>query len=153
MANDINAVTIVGRLTRDPELKTLQSGSAVANLSLAVNKTFTKGDLKKNGVVKFQSNGNKTEKVSFFEVTIWGKLAEVITQYAKKGNQICVSGSLDQQSWDAPDGTKRTKVIIVGTSVQLLGGKPKDSSSSSTGSTETYNPPPEENYDPTDDIF
>lgn len=140
MANDINAVTIVGRLTRDPELKTLQSGSAVANLSLAVNKTFT-------------SNGNKTEKVSFFEVTIWGKLAEVITQYAKKGNQICVSGSLDQQSWDAPDGTKRTKVIIVGTSVQLLGGKPKDSSSSSTGSTETYNPPPEENYDPTDDIF
>lgn len=107
--NDINSVMMVGRLTRDMELKYLQSGSAVGNISVAVNRSVKRGD-------------EWTDEASFFEATLFGKQAEGLKPYLVKGKQVAISGSLKQQRWEK-DGQKNSKVVIICDSVQLLGGK------------------------------
>ena len=77
MANDLNHVTLIGRLTRDPELKTIGSGSTLCRVSIANNRSYTSG-------------GEKREEVNFFNATAWGKRAEVLAQYAKKGTQLAI---------------------------------------------------------------
>jgi single-strand DNA-binding protein len=79
MAQDLNRVTLVGRLTRDAELKYTNSGLAVAKLSIAVNRRKRSGD-------------NWTDEVSYFDITLWGKVAESLNQYLQKGKQIAVDG-------------------------------------------------------------
>ena len=90
MANDLNRVTLIGRLTRDPEIKTV-GGTSVCNFSLATNRTYV-------------SNGEKKEETHFFDCDVWGKLADVLKQYATKGKQLAIEGRLQQSVWDAPDG-------------------------------------------------
>jgi len=92
MANDLNKVMLIGRLTRDPEFKSIK-GSSVANFSLANNRSYT-------------ANNEKKEETHFFDCEVWGKLAEIIRDYGKKGKQIAVEGRLTQSSWDTPDGKK-----------------------------------------------
>jgi single-strand DNA-binding protein len=106
MASDINRTILIGRMTKDPELKYTPSGSAVCSFSLACNYSHT-------------SNGEKKEQVSFFNCIAWAKLGEVITQYCKKGHRIAVEGRLQQRSWEK-DGTKRSVVEIVVEHVQFL---------------------------------
>ncbi len=108
MANDINLVTLVGRLTREAELKYTNSGLAVCKFSLAVNRRKRSGE-------------QWTDEVSYFDVVLWGKQGEAIQQYLGKGKQIAVSGELRQNRWEQ-DGQSRSKVEIVASNVQLLGG-------------------------------
>jgi single-strand DNA-binding protein len=106
--SDINRVTLVGRLTRDPELRGLRSGTSVLNIGLAVN-----------GRQKDKS-GNWTEKPNFFDVKVFGAQADMLANHLSKGRRIGVDGRLEWSSWDAQDGTKRSKVEVVAQSVQFL---------------------------------
>ena len=108
MAGDINRVTIVGRLTRDPELRHLSSGNPVLQLGVAVN-----------GRQKDET-GNWIDKPNFFDVKVFGNQAEMLAQHLSKGRRIGVDGRLDWSSWEAQDGSKRSKVEIVAQSVQFL---------------------------------
>ncbi len=93
---------ITGNLTRDPELRTTPNGASVCSFSVAVNRVFR------------DSSGNQQESVSFIDCSAWGKLGEMIGQYAKKGAGVLVSGRLDQRSWeDKATGQKRSRVEIV----------------------------------------
>ena len=106
---DINSVVLVGRLTRDAELKYTPTGTAILNLSVAVNRSVKRGDAWE-------------DEVSFFDIVLFGKLAESIAQYCTKGQQIGVQGALRQERWEK-DGAKRSKVKIIAETLQLLGGK------------------------------
>ena len=108
---DLNHVIEIGRLTRDiseRDLAYTTGGTARLNLSIAVNRSEKR-------------NGAWQDKVSYFDVTVWGKTAENIKAYLHKGKQIAVDGYLDQQRWEK-DGVKYSKVVIIADNVQLLGG-------------------------------
>jgi single-strand DNA-binding protein len=106
---DINHVVIIGRLTRDAELKYTNTGTAICKISIAVNRRRKVDD-------------QWTEEASFFDVTIWGKMGEAINQYLVKGKQVGIEGELRQNKWEQ-DGQPRSKVEIIANNVQLLGGK------------------------------
>jgi single-strand DNA-binding protein len=108
MAGDINRVTLVGRLTRDPELRHLPSGQPVLQLGLAVN-----GRQRDEG-------GNWIDKPNFFDVKVFGNQAETLAQHLAKGRRVGIDGRLDWSSWEAQDGTKRSKVEVVAFQVQFL---------------------------------
>ena len=108
MAGDINRVTLVGRLTRDPELKHLPSGTPVLEMGVAVNGR------------QQDDAGNWVDKPNFFDVKVFGNQAEMLSQHLAKGRRIGIDGRLDWRSWEAQDGTKRSKVDIVAQSVQFL---------------------------------
>ena len=102
---------ITGNLTRDPELRTTPNGSSVCSFSVAVNHVFR------------DSSGNQQEDVSFIDCSAWGKLGEMINQYAKKGTGVLVSGRLDQRSWeDKNTGQKRSRVEVVVEDFNFLTG-------------------------------
>jgi single-strand DNA-binding protein len=105
---DLNHVVLIGRLTRDAELKYTAGGQAVCEFSLAVNWRRKNGD-------------QWVDEVNFFDVVLWGRSGEAINQYLLKGKQIAVDGELRQDRWDQ-DGQKRSKVKIMANNVQLLGG-------------------------------
>lgn len=97
-----NKVILAGNLTRDPEVRYTPKGSAVARLSLAVNRTYT------------TETGEKKEEVSFVEVDAWGRQAEVIAQYMKKGRPILIEGRLKQDTWeDKNTHQKQSKLKVV----------------------------------------
>ena len=98
----VNKVILYGNLTRDPELKALPSGSQVAEFSIATNRTYKDKD------------GSKKEEVDFHNIVSFGKQAEVIAQYLKKGRPIFIEGRIRTRSWESKDGTgKRYKTEIV----------------------------------------
>lgn len=101
---------LLGNVTRDVEMKQLPSGTNVSEFGLAVNR-------------RWNSNGEKREEVSFFDCEAFGKVAEVLANYVKKGDLIHVVGRLQQQRWEAQDGSKRSRVKIIVESLQMLGGK------------------------------
>ena len=108
---DLNHVITIGRLTRDiseRDFAYTTGGTARLNLSVAVNRSEKRG-------------GEWADKASFFDITVWGKTAENIKPYLRKGKQIAVDGYLDLQRWEK-DGQKYSKVVIIADSVQLLGG-------------------------------
>lgn len=97
----MNNVSLIGNLTRDPELRHFPSGDAVVNFSLALNDVWKDKD------------GNKQEKAHFVECKMFGKRAEVISQYCKQGDKLAVTGSLDQENWeDKNGGGKRSKLTV-----------------------------------------
>jgi single-strand DNA-binding protein len=106
---DINRVIIVGRLTRDAELKYTSGGSPVAKFGIAVNRRRKVGD-------------QWEEEANFFDVVVWGRIAEALNQYLVKGKQIGVEGELRQDRWEQ-DGQKRSRVEIVASNIMLLGGR------------------------------
>ena len=117
---DTNLVVLIGRLTQDcgndeRSFQYVGNGTAKAVVSLAVNRSVKK-------------NGNWVDEVSFINVTIWGKTAENLKQYLKKGTQICVCGYLTQDRWEK-DGQKQSRLKVVAESVQLLGGGNKQNDS------------------------
>ena len=111
MAGDINTVVLVGRLTRDPELKHLPSGTPVLEMGLAVNGR------------RQDETGNWVDKPNFFDVKVFGNQAESLSRNLVKGRRIGVDGRLDWSSWEAQDGTKRSKVEVIAQSVQFLDSK------------------------------
>ena len=106
-----NRVILLGNLTRDPELRYLPSGMAVTDIGLAVN------DRRKG------QNGEWVEETTFVDVTLWGRTAEVASEYTSKGSPILIEGRLKLDSWETPDGQKRSKLKVVGERLQLLGTK------------------------------
>lgn len=105
-----NRVILLGNLTRDVELRHLQSGSAVADVGLAVN------DRRKN------ASGEWVDETSFFDVTLWGRTAEVAAQYLTKGSPMLVEGRLKQETWEK-EGQKRSKVKVICEKMQMIGGR------------------------------
>lgn len=110
--NDYNHVGIIGRLTRDVELTYLNTGTALAKMSIATNRSIKQNDEWK-------------DEVSFFNVILWGKRAEALSTYLLKGKQILIAGTLKQNRWEK-DGQTRSRVEIVADRIQLLGGKKQD---------------------------
>ena len=106
---DINHVTLVGRLTRDAELKYTNSGQAVSNIGIAINQWRRRDD-------------QWVDEAHFFDCVVWGKTAEALNQYLVKGKQIGVEGQLRQSRWEQ-DGRTRSKVEIFVNNLQLLGGR------------------------------
>ena len=107
MASDLNRVFLIGRLTRDPELRYTQSGTSVCSFSIANNRTYV-------------AAGEKKEQVSYFNCVAWAKTGEVIAEYCKKGKRIGIEGRLQQRSYDDKDGNKRQVVEIVVDMFQFL---------------------------------
>ena len=114
---DLNSVNIIGRLTRDADLKYTQGGMAISNFSIAVNRRKKTGE-------------QWTDEVSFFDVNLFGKAADSLKQYLLKGKQVAICGELRQDRWEK-DGQSHSRVYIVANDIQLLGGNSNGSSSSS----------------------
>ena len=116
MAASMNRVILVGNLAKDPELKHTQGGTAVVSLRMATNRQFlTKG-------------GEKREEVCWVTVVVWGKQAEAVAQYLKKGSPLLVEGRLQNREWEK-DGQKHSILEVVAERTQFLGsgnGKSKD---------------------------
>lgn len=124
MAKSINQVILMGRLTRDPEVRTTTTGKTITSFSIAVDRTGQEG------------------ATDFFEVTAWEKLGELVNQYLSKGRRCLVQGRLRQDSWDDKEtGKKRSKVEVVATDVTFLDGPSGDNgggTSQSNNSTSGY---------------
>ncbi|HWW66538.1 MAG TPA: single-stranded DNA-binding protein [Solirubrobacterales bacterium] len=110
---NINSVVITGNLTRDPDLRSTEGGTKVANLRVAVN------GRRKNG------NEEWVDKPNYFNVTVWGAQGESCAEYLAKGRPVAVEGRLNFRERDTDDG-HREYVSIIAETVQFLGGKPKD---------------------------
>ena len=128
--SDINKVIIVGRLTADPVLKETTGGNKICTINIAVDQSHTK-------------DGNKTEKVSFFEAVAWSKLGEVIAKYVLKGHKFGFVGHAEQQRWKNDTGESRSKVVFVIEEIQFLQPKSEGSNSGSVkdqfnGETQEY---------------
>jgi single-strand DNA-binding protein len=111
MAN-LNKVFLIGRLTRDPELRYTQSGTAVAEFGLAINRNFT------------TSTGEKREETTFVDVIVWRRKAEVVCEYLGKGAPLFVEGRLELDTWETNDGQKRSKLRVVADNFQFLQAGP-----------------------------
>jgi single-strand DNA-binding protein len=110
MAN-LNKVFLIGNLTRDPELRYIPSGTAVANFGLATNRIYTTQD------------GERKEEVCFVDIVTWAKTAENCANYLTKGSPIFIEGYLQFRTWETDDGQKRSKHEVVARNVQFLGGR------------------------------
>ena len=106
----LNKVFIMGNLTRDPELRYVPSGTAVATFTIAVNRVYT------------SQAGEKKEEVSFIRVVVWGRRAEVCGEYLSKGSPVFVEGRLHSRSWEGQDGQKRNTIEVIADNVQFLRG-------------------------------
>ncbi len=115
-----NRVVLVGNLTRDVELRFTPQGTAVTDVSLAVNE-------------RVKRNDQWVEEANFFDVTLWGRTAEVAGEYLSKGSSILIEGRLKLDRWEQ-EGQKRSKIKIVGERMQMLGGRSGGGDSSSGGS-------------------
>ena len=114
---NLNKVFIIGNLTRDPELRALPSGAAVANLGVATNRVWK------------DQQGNKQEEVEFHNVVVFGRQAEIVKQYLAKGRSIFIEGRIRTRSWDAPDGAKKNRTEIIAERIQF-GPRPAGQSAS-----------------------
>ena len=104
-----NRVILVGNLTRDPELRYIPSGTAVSDIGLAVNDRIKRGD-------------QWVDEVTFVDITLWGRTAEIANEYLSKGSPVLIEGRLKLDRWEK-DGQKHTKLKVVGDKLQMLGSK------------------------------
>jgi single-strand DNA-binding protein len=109
-ATNINRVVLTGNLTRDPELRSLQSGMSVCSLRIASNS-------------RRKENGEWVDKPNYFSVTVWGAQGENCARFLSKGRPVCIDGRLEWREWQAQDGAKRESIEIVADAVQFLGGR------------------------------
>ena len=143
---DINHVVLVGRLTRDAELKYTAGGQAVCKFSVAVNRRRKQGD-------------QWIDEPNFFDIVLWGRQGETLNQYLVKGKQVCIDGELRQDRWEQ-DGQNRSRVEVVASNLQLLGSGSGNSAgnsgngggAASFGNTRPENRDAVENDNFTDDI-
>ena len=118
-ATNINRVVMTGNLTRDPELRSLASGTSVCSLRIASNTR------RKNN-----QTGEWDDKPNFFDVTVWGAQGENCARYLAKGRPIALDGRLEWREWEDQQGNKRQSVDIIADSVQFLGGRDEASGGS-----------------------
>lgn len=115
MARSLNKVMLIGNLTRDPELKYTPSGAAVCTFGVATNRNWT------------TDTGEKKDDVDFHNIVVWNKLAEICSQFLKKGRKVYVEGRLSTSTWQAPDGAQRNKTEIVINDMIILDKKGEES--------------------------
>ena len=108
---DLNKVMLIGRVTKEPEVRTLQTGQAVASFSVATNRQWT------------DASGQKQEKAEFHNIVAWRKLAEIVQSYVKKGMKIYIEGRMETRSWEDPQGQKKYRTEIVCDNMIMLDGK------------------------------
>jgi single-strand DNA-binding protein len=139
MAN-LNRVLIIGNLTRDPEVRYTPKGTAVADIGIAVNRVYSGDD------------GEKKEEVTFVDVTLWGRQAEVAQEYLKKGRQVFVEGRLQLDTWDdKQSGQKRSRLRVVAENMQMLGSRgDSEAGSAAPGTQRRTAPPPPQRQTPKD---
>lgn len=119
MATNTNVVILSGRLTRKPEIKVFDSGSKVANVGLAVNKT------------KKDKAGDYVEDVNYWDLKFFNRQAELVEEYLDKGRQIFVTGKLDMEHWEK-DGEKRSKAVILVDNFEMVGSRPAEQAEKET---------------------
>lgn len=124
MAGSLNKATIIGNLTRDPELKQIPSGQSVCSFGVATSRNWK------------DASGNKQEQTEYHNVVAWGKLAEICGQYLVKGKKVYVEGRLQTREWEGQDGSKRNKTEIVCENMIMLGAP-----SGGSGSASAFAPP------------
>jgi len=117
---DLNRASILGRLTADPEVRTTPSGQNVATLSVATNQIWT------------DKSGNKQEKAQFHNCVLWGRLADIASQYLSKGRRVFLEGRIETRDWLGKDGVKRYRTEIIVNQMIMLDGS-KGSSNQSGG--------------------
>jgi len=115
--SSVNKVIVLGRLGRDPEVRSLDNGNMVANFSVATSETY-----------KDKSTGEKKEKTEWHNIVMWGKAAEIAQKYLKKGDQVYIEGKLQTRSWEK-DGVTRYTTEVVGNTLTLLGANNNSGSS------------------------
>jgi single-strand DNA-binding protein len=113
---NLNKVQLIGRLTRDPEIRTTPSGQTVATASLATNRTWN------------DKSGQKQEKTEFHNIVVWGRLAEIVGQYLTKGQEVYFEGRMETRSYTGKDGVERRTTEIVAENMQM-GSRPQGASS------------------------
>jgi single-strand DNA-binding protein len=106
---DINQVVLIGRLTRNAELKYSAGGVAVSKFVVAVNRKTKRGD-------------EWVDEASFFDIALWGKQGEALNQYLVKGKQVGINGELRQERWQDNQGKSRSRIEVIANNIQLLGG-------------------------------
>jgi single-strand DNA-binding protein len=104
---NLNKVILIGRLTRDPEIRSLANGQQVASFGLATNRYFN------------DKNGQRQEQTDFHNVVLFGRLAQIASQYLKKGSLVMVEGRIQTRSWQTSDGTKKSRTEIIAQTIQL----------------------------------
>lgn len=122
---DINVVSLTGRLTRDMEIKYTSTGTPVGKFALAVNRNKKRGD-------------KWVDEASFFECALFGKSAESLSQYMTKGKQLAISGEMRQERWTSQDGQNYSRVVVVVSSLSLMGSK-EQSQSPQNGKQQSHN--------------
>src|SRR5262245_47885415 len=127
-ASNINRVVLTGNLTRDPELRSLQSGTSVCSLRIASNSR------------RRDQSGEWVDKPNYFSVTVWGTQGENCARFLSKGRPVCIDGRLDWREWQAQDASKRESVEIVAESVQFLGGHDQNAGSAQPTADEAPDP-------------
>ena len=115
-----NRVVLVGNLTRDVELRRTPQGTAVTDIGLAVNE-------------RVKRNDEWVDEANFFDITLWGRTAEVASEYLAKGSSVLIEGRLKYETWSQDDGSKRSKVKVVGERMQMLGGRSGGGQTGSVG--------------------
>jgi single-strand DNA-binding protein len=120
---NLNKVIVVGRITADPELRTTPSGTNVTSFSIATNRVWT------------DKNGERKEDTEFHNIVVWGRQAEVVNQFAKKGSLILIEGRLQTRTWEGKDGQTRRTTEIIGERIQL-GPRPQGDRAGSAGKEE-----------------
>ncbi len=110
----VNKVILVGNLGKDPEVRYLEGGTAVANFTVATSETYK------------DKNGNKIEQTEWHNVVVWRGLAEIAEKYLRKGNQVYIEGRLRTRAWDDKDGVKRYTTEIIADNMTMLGGKKEE---------------------------
>lgn len=141
MAN-LNKVLLIGNLTRDPELRYIPSGTAVCTLGLAVNRRFK------------TKQGDSRDETLFVDVTVWGKQAELCSQYLSKGRPVFIEGRLRLDTWTGNDGQKKSRMRVVAENFQFLGPGPGAGAAAAEAPTEPGAPeePPAEPGQTNDEI-
>lgn len=112
MACGVNKAIILGNLGNDPDMRYTSSGSAVANITIATSETW-----------KDKESGEKQEKTEWHRVSAFGKLAEIIGEYLRKGSQVYIEGRIQTRKWQDKDGNDRYTTEIIANELQMLGGK------------------------------
>jgi single-strand DNA-binding protein len=125
---NVNKVLLVGRLTRDPEIRNTQSGQTVASISMATNRFWK------------DKNGQRQDQTEFHNVVLWGRLAEIAGQYLAKGQECFIEGRLQTRKYTAKDGTERRTTEVVAENMQL-GSRPQGSSSFQPGQNSSFAKP------------
>ncbi len=108
MANSLNKATLIGNLTRDPELRKTAGGQAVTSFSIATNRVFT------------TATGEKKDQADYHNIVAWGRLAEICAQYLTKGKKVYVDGRIQSREWEGQDGVKRYRTEIVAENLIML---------------------------------